>query len=123
MQMDIKLFDSELKVMEVLWRRGETSAKDITQELSAEIGWNKNTTYTVIKKCVDKGAVERREPGFVCRALITREQAQEQEIDQLVHKLFDGNEQRLFASLLGRQKLPRDVAERLRRMIDEGVSE
>lgn len=118
--MEIKLFDSELKVMEVLWRRGDTSAKDIAQELGTEIGWNKNTTYTVIKKCVDKGAVERREPGFVCHALITQQQAQQQEIDQLVSKLFDGNEQRLFASLLGRQKLPSDVADRLRRMIDEG---
>ena len=117
--MKIKLFDSELRIMEVLWRRGDASASEIAQELGAEIGWNKNTTYTVIKKCVEKGAVERREPGFVCRALITREQAQQQEIDQLVGKLFDGNEERLFASLLRRQKLPKDVVERLRRMIDE----
>ena len=109
--------------MEVLWRRGDSNAREITQELGAEIGWNKNTTYTVIKKCVDKGAVERREPGFACRALITREQAQQQEIDHLVGKLFDGKEQLLFTSLLSRQKLPKDVAERLRRVIDEGEGE
>ena len=39
-----KLFDSELKVMEVLWRGGEMPARDIARVLSESIGWNKNTT-------------------------------------------------------------------------------
>lgn len=47
--MDIKLFDSELKVMSVLWREGDTTAKHISDILKAEIGWNMNTTYTLIK--------------------------------------------------------------------------
>ena len=51
----MKLFDSELKIMDVLWRKGKTPAKEIADELGQSIGWNKNTTYTVIKKCVDKG--------------------------------------------------------------------
>ena len=71
----IKLFDSELKVMEVLWDRGEASAKTIAQVLHEQVGWSKTTTYTVIKKCLDKGAIERSEPGFMCRALVSREQA------------------------------------------------
>ena len=50
--MEIKLFDSELKVMEVLWKEGDLPAKDISQILGDKIGWNKNTTYTVIKKCI-----------------------------------------------------------------------
>ena len=57
--MNTKLYDSELKVMEVLWKEGDDSAKHISEILNAEIGWNKNTTYTVIKKCVAKGAIER----------------------------------------------------------------
>lgn len=48
--MNTKLYDSELKVMEVLWKEGDDSAKHISEILNAEIGWNKNTTYTVIKK-------------------------------------------------------------------------
>ena len=47
--MDIKLFNSELKVMEVLWREGELPAKRVADILAEEIGWNQNTTYTVIK--------------------------------------------------------------------------
>ena len=42
--MDGKLFDSELKVMEVLWEQGPTLAKDIVDILVGRIGWNKNTT-------------------------------------------------------------------------------
>ena len=57
--MGIKLYDSELKVMEILWKEGELTAGHIAKILKEEIGWNRNTTYTVIKKCIEKGAVER----------------------------------------------------------------
>jgi len=50
--MKIKLFDSELKVMKVLWKEGNITAGQILKILKEEIGWNKNTTYTVIKKCI-----------------------------------------------------------------------
>ena len=68
----MKLFDSEWKVMEVLWRENDLTAKEISVRLAQSIGWNKNTTYTVLKKCIDKGAIERREPNFVCHAAITK---------------------------------------------------
>ena len=56
----MKLFDSELKVMEVLWEQGEKPAKDIVDVLAARIGWNKNTTYTVIKnQGISEEAAER----------------------------------------------------------------
>ena len=48
--MDNKLFDSELKVMSVLWREGECTAKHISDVLKKEVGWNMNTTYTLIKR-------------------------------------------------------------------------
>ena len=76
----MKLFDSELKVMEVLWEHEENaaeasekvSAKQIVDVLSQRIGWNKNTTYTVIKKCIEKGAVERGDPGTADRQNVWR---------------------------------------------------
>ena len=52
--MGIKLYDSELKVMEILWKEGELTAGHIAKILKEEIGWNRNTTYTVIKKCIEK---------------------------------------------------------------------
>lgn len=117
--MSIKLFDSELKVMEVLWSGGERTAKQISDILKAEIGWNMNTTYTVIKKCIAKGAVERREPNFMCRALIAKEAVQAAETDELIGKLYDGSVDKLFAALLGRKKLTAEQTESLKRIVAE----
>ena len=65
-----KLFDSELKVMGVLWREGDTTAKHIADVLIEQVGWNRNTTYTLIKRCMKKGAIARKEPNFMCHALV-----------------------------------------------------
>ena len=118
MTMEIKLFESERRVMEVLWDRESCSAKEIAAQLGDEIGWNKNTTYTVLKKCIDKGAVTRSEPGFVCRAAITREQVQRQEANELCDRLFQGSTERMFAALLSGRKLSADEIGQLRAMVD-----
>jgi len=115
----MKLFDSELKVMEVLWEQEPRSAKEIVDLLSQRIGWNKNTTYTVIKKCIAKGAIERSEPNFLCHALIARDVVQAAETEELLHKLFDSSPDLLFASLLGHQKLSKAQIDNLRRMVAE----
>lgn len=115
----MKLFDSELKVMNVLWRGGDRSAKEISDILKTETGWNMNTTYTVIKKCIAKGTIERREPNFLCHALIARDVVQAAETEELLHKLFDSSPDLLFASLLGHQKLSKAQIDNLRRMVAE----
>lgn len=117
--MNVKLFDSELKVMEVLWERGSLPARDIVDILSERIGWNKNTTYTVIKKCIDKGAVRREEPGFVCHPLVTREEVAQSETEQLIDKMFGGSSELFFSSFLKNQGLSEADALRLARMIKE----
>jgi len=115
--MAVKLFDSELKVMDVLWKEGDLTAKQISDVLKDTAGWNMNTTYTVIKKCVAKGAVQRLEPNFLCHALIPKEAVQEAETNELIGKLFDGSADKLFASLLGRKKLPPEQIEKLKQIV------
>lgn len=115
----VKLFDSELKVMDVLWREGDLPAKAIARTLTEEIGWNVNTTYTLIKRCIAKQAIERSEPGFICHALVSKEQVQQEETQELIDKVFDGSADKLFASLLGGRRVSREQLEQLRRMIDE----
>ena len=114
-----KLYDSELKVMNVLWNAGDVPAKYIADLLNKELGWNKNTTYTLIKRCMKKGAIERTEPNFMCHALIAKEKVQEAETDELIDKVYDGSADKLFAALLGRKKLSREQIERLRRIVEE----
>ena len=115
----MKLFDSERKVMEVLWREGGISAGQVVKILKEETGWNKNTTYTVIKKCVDKGAVKREEPGFICRPLISRQEVQDYETEELIDKMFDGSKEKFFAAFLDGKKLSNQDVDSLKRMIDD----
>lgn len=115
----MKLFDSELKVMNVLWREGEATAKHVSDVLKASVGCNINTTYTILKRLIEKGAVERSEPGFRCRPLVDKASVQQQETDDLIDRVFDGSADKLFASLLSRKKLSPEEIEGLKRLVDE----
>ena len=117
--MNVKLFDSELKVMDVLWREGDSTAKHISDVLKEEVGWNMNTTYTLIKRCMKKGAIERSEPNFMCHALIPKEEVQEAETNELINKIYDGSSDKLFAALLGRKKLSSEQIAQLKQIVGE----
>lgn len=117
--MEEKLFDSERKVMEILWKEGDITAKAISMILNESIGWNKNTTYTIIKKCIKKGWIERLEPDFVCRAKITKEQNIENDTEEFINRVFDGSVPLLFSALIKNKKLSVDEMEYLKQLIDE----
>jgi predicted transcriptional regulator len=116
----IKLFDAELRLMEIVWAHEPVTAKEISLIAAKEIGWNKNTTYTVLKKLVEKNAVLRSEPNFVCSSLITREQVGTVETRKLIDRLYEGSAKAFLASFLQKEKLsPGELAE-LKDIIDKG---
>lgn len=114
-----KLFDSELKVMDVLWREGEASARAIVDELAQTMGYKSSTTYTLITRCIAKGAVERIEPGYRCRALIPQDEVQAAETDDFIERIFHGSVDKLFCSLIKRKKISPEEFARLSALIDE----
>ncbi|HHV30468.1 MAG TPA: BlaI/MecI/CopY family transcriptional regulator [Clostridium sp.] len=114
-----KLFDSEIKVMEIIWGNEPISAKQISLIAADQIGWNKNTTYTVIKKLEGKGYIKREEPGFICSSLISREDVCKTETQSFVDKFFGGSKKALFSALLQDEKLSSDDLDELRKMIEE----
>lgn len=77
--------DSEIKVMQILWNTPEQAlqAKEISSIANKMYNWNKNTTYTLIKRCIQKQAISREDPNFICHALITKEEIQAQEVENL----------------------------------------
>lgn len=113
-----KLYDSELRVMEPLWADGPMSAGELAKRLAASCGWNRNTTYTVIKKLVDKGAVRRSEPGFLCTPLISREDVQRLETDSLITRLFGGSKTQFLSAFLSEEQLTQSEARQLRAIIE-----
>jgi predicted transcriptional regulator len=116
--MEIKLFDSELKIMDVLWKGGETTAKHIAEILKEQVGWSKTTTYTVIKKCINKGVIQRKEPNFVCCPLVTKDQIREFETRELINKMYDGSKDYLVASLLGNKNITPEEIRNIMQLIE-----
>lgn len=114
----MKLFDSELKVMEVLWKEGDLTAGQLARILNEQTGWNRNTTYTVIKKLIEKGAIERYEPNFACRAAVSKEQVQQQETKELIGKLFDGSTETFLSAFLSGKGLSKDEIARLKQIVE-----
>jgi predicted transcriptional regulator len=116
--MKTTLFDSEQKLMELLWENEPVSAKELSRLAADRIGWNKNTTYTVIKKLVDKGVIRREEPGFVCHAVARREDVLRAETDSFVGRFFGGSKKALFSALLEDEALSADELAELKALID-----
>lgn len=119
MKVEIKLGDSEIKVMDVLWKEGDVPAKYVADLMNEKYGWNINTTYTLLKRCIKKGVVERREPNFICHPLVSKSCVQRLETDKLIQKIFDGSVDKLFVSLLGQTKLPKEQIEKLKKMVTD----
>lgn len=117
--MEPSLTDAELKIMNVLWEQGDTTAKNIYEALKGETGWSMNTTYTLIKRCINKGAIRRSEPHFLCCAIVDKTQVQEAETDNLIGKLYGGNADKLFAALLSSKKVSKAQLQKLRDLVND----
>ena len=118
-QNPIMLSDSERRIMVRLWKEGDRPARVIAEEMEQELGWNVNATYTLIKRCIRKGAIERREPGFVCHALVSWDSVRQAETEKLLDRVFDGSVDLLFSSLVGSGRLSKRELERLRKRLEE----
>lgn len=116
---EIRLHEGELNVMELLWSNKVLAAKDISKIIKEYIGWEKNTTYTVIKRLIDKGAVVREDPGFMCKAVISKREIQDIETQALFNKLYSGNLTTFFEEYLRNQKLNATELLEMERIISE----
>lgn len=108
----LRLHEGELNIMELLWSNKELAAKDISKIIKEYIGWEKNTTYTVIKRLIDKGAIQRTDPGFICSALVSQRSVREIETKRLLDQFYNGSLQTFISEYLKNQNLSAgDIAE------------
>lgn len=117
--MQQKIFDSEWWLMTLIWENGTMSAKDLSLLAKERIGWNKNTTYTVLGKLEAKGYIQREDPGFLCTALVSRDEICKNETRSLVQRLFGGSKKALFSALLEDESLSKEELEELRALIEK----
>lgn len=116
---EIRLHEGELNVMELLWSNKVLAAKDISKIIKEYIGWEKNTTYTVIKRLIDKGAIKREDPGFMCRAAISKRTVQNIETKALLDKMYNGSLYTFLSEYLRYQDLSRAECLELERILSE----
>ena len=113
-----KLFDAELRLMEIIWGREPVSAKEVSLIAAEQFGWNKNTTYTVIKRLIEKEVLRREEPGFLCSSKLRKADVQKAETETLIEKLFGGSKKAFFAAFAG-EKLSEEEMETLKALIEK----
>ncbi len=116
---DIRLHEGELNVMELLWSNKVLAAKDISKIIKEYIGWEKNTTYTVIKRLIEKGAIKREDPGFLCKSAISKRTVQAIETKVLLNKLYNGSLSTFLTEYLKNQELSKGEILELQRIIGE----
>jgi len=110
---------AELKIMRLLWENGDMHASEITKAMNRTTGWKKSTTYTVLGTCIDKGYIKRMEPGFVCHALVGRQEMQKKEVANIVENLFEGSRSRLFSAMIDKENIDSKEIEEIKKIISE----
>lgn len=114
---EMRLHEGELNVMELLWSNKVLAAKDISKIIKKYIGWEKNTTYTVIKRLINKGAIRREDPGFLCSAKVTKKEIQDIETKALLNKMYNGSLSTFINDYLGNRKLSLEETMELKRIL------
>lgn len=112
-----KIFESEYRFCLILWEHEPVSTTQLVKLCQQQLGWKRTTTYTVIKRLSERGVL-KNEDGVVS-SLISREQAQVSELDELMEKKFQGSLPAFLAAFARRQALSEDEVEEIRRIIEK----
>lgn len=112
-----KVFESEYRFCLILWAHEPVKSMEMVRLCKEQLGWSKATTYTVIKRLGERGILKNEDA--VVTSLVSKEEVQAAEIDELVEKTFEGSLP-AFVAAFTRQKRPspKDAAE-IRKMLDE----
>ena len=113
------IYDSERKIMEILWEHGCLKAAEIAKLMNDSVGWNRNTTYTVLKKCIEKKYVKRSEPGYICSAVVSKKDVQLSELDEVLEKSFGGSVTKLFSALITISPPSKFEVKKIKKMLKE----
>lgn len=112
-----KVFESEYRFCQILWEHEPISSRELSELCKDQLGWSKTTTYTVIKRLSDRGVVKSEKT--IVTSLVSKEEVQASEIDELVEKKFGGSVPAFIAAFAKSKKLNEKEIEEIRRIIGE----
>ena len=112
-----KIHESEYRFCLILWEYEPVTAVELVKLCQEQLGWKRTTTYTVIKRLGERGIL-KNENGQIT-SLISKEEAQACEIDELVEKKFEGSVPAFIAAFTKRTKMSEKELDEVQRMIDQ----
>ena len=125
----ITLTQAELRLMKILWERGESGVSDMVTAISAETELAYTSVLTTIRILEKKGYVCHRQEGraFLYSSCVGESEAGRSEVRHVLHRFFGNSRERLLLSLLGDDEITPEELNRLRMAIatlpDEAMEE
>ena len=111
-----KVFESEYRFCLILWKNEPIKSSELVKLCKEQLGWKPTTTYTVLKRLSERGVLKNE--NTVVSSLVTKEQIQAAEIDELVEKKFEGSLPSFVAAFAKHQNMSEDELDEVQRMID-----
>lgn len=111
-----KIHESEYRFCLILWEHEPVTAVELVKLCREQLGWKRTTTYTVIKRLGERGVLQNQ--GGVVTSLISKDEAQSYEIDELVEKKFEGSLPAFIAAFTKRQDMSEVELDEVQQMID-----
>lgn len=119
--MEIKPTESELEILQVLWKNGQSSVRDVHEELAKNKDAGYTTTLKLMQIMHEKGLVERDTTSktHLYKALATREQAQKTALDKIISTVFKGSTSDLVIQALGNHRASKDEIEAIKSFLEK----
>ena len=111
-----KVFESEYRLCLILWEHEPIKSSELVQLCREQLGWKPTTTYTVIKRLSERGVLKNE--NTIVTSLVSKDQVQAAEIDELVEKTFEGSLPAFVAAFTKHRKLSAKGVDEVQAMID-----
>jgi predicted transcriptional regulator len=111
-----KVFESEYRFCLILWEYEPVKSSELVALCRDQLGWKPTTTYTVIKRLSERGVLKNE--NTVVTSLVTKDQVQAAEIDELMEKKFGGSLPAFVAAFARNRRLTTDEIDEVQQMID-----
>ena len=111
-----KVFESEYRFCLILWENEPIKSGELVNLCREQLGWKPTTTYTVIKRLSERGVLKNE--NAVVYALVTKDEVQAAEINEMVEKTFEGSLPAFIAAFTKHQKITDEELDAVQAMID-----
>lgn len=121
----ITLTEAELRLMKILWQRGESVVSDLVSAMPEGEALAYNSVLTTVRILEQKGYVDHRQEGraFVYRPCVAEHEASRSEVRHVLNRFFGNSRERLLLSLLGDEEISAEELSRLKQAIEAASEE